>query len=261
MEQISMDFVNESHTHQDEDDEKKSISHFDIFDYWKDKAITDSGKVIKEIGYGDDDYNKNFDISRSITVVTDWGEPRCFACDKFAPFAKCLDEETQSHDFDFKKLWNQSAVRHSFEKAHILPKALGGKVRADNMFILCRDCHKESPDTIYKEEFFRWVYRKRHEGSKIQKAILLAFEQLSKDGIPFMPNTELEFGKSINSHGGGIVSSTYTAAIVGSARENYDAMINFIRKTSGNVVAECVNSEIKDLVRKHYSNTNIGDQS
>lgn len=56
-----------------------STKHFDIFDYWKDKCITDEGNVEIEMGYEGYDETKS-NIHNSIPIVEDWGEPQCFAC-------------------------------------------------------------------------------------------------------------------------------------------------------------------------------------
>ena len=43
-----------------------------------------------------------------------------------------------------------------FDIAHIKPHALGGTdTIPSNLFLLCSTCHADSPDTIYKREFFK----------------------------------------------------------------------------------------------------------
>lgn len=54
------------------------------------------------------------------------------------------------------------------EKAHIVPKALGGKVEPSNFFLLCKGCHEESPDTGIPEIFFKWL---KGKGSYITEGI------------------------------------------------------------------------------------------
>lgn len=48
-------------------------------------------------------------------------------------------------------------VSGNLPRAHIVPHSLGGSSAADNLFLLCRLCHKENPDTIYPDMFFDYV--------------------------------------------------------------------------------------------------------
>lgn len=132
-----------------------TISHYDIFNYWKDKKITKYGKVI---GIKDSkDYT-------DMIVVVDWGEPYCWACGRpllSTKEEKEIHKECQTiNGFDYKKLWNHKKVIGSCERAHIYPRALGGTEEPSNMFLLCPECHFDSPDTTNPTNFFRWVYRK-----------------------------------------------------------------------------------------------------
>ncbi|AGL02277.1 HNH endonuclease [Desulfoscipio gibsoniae] len=45
----------------------------------------------------------------------------------------------------------------SFTTVHIIPKSLGGSDDVDNLFLMCRECHDRSPNTISREIFFEWV--------------------------------------------------------------------------------------------------------
>ena len=95
----------------------------DIIDYWYGKHILPDGRISDRIGNG-------------IPILIDKGEINCWACD--TPEECC-----------------------KLERCHILAESLGGDGYADNLFLLCEDCHKESPDTTNREAFFRWVYKKR----------------------------------------------------------------------------------------------------
>ena len=64
-------------------DSRKNIQHYKIFDYWKDKAITNNGDIV--------DVNDEKYFSSSVEVVYDWGEPECFACRKLV--APVLDDK------------------------------------------------------------------------------------------------------------------------------------------------------------------------
>jgi len=194
---------------------------FDVFNYWKDKCITEDGDVMIEYGY--EGYDKEA-LSKvdSIPVVYDWGEPECFACRAYLydyePYPKnydeCLADESNN---GLRKIWDN---QHTFERAHIYPKAMGGKSSADNIFCLCPRCHKESPDTRFPKEFFKWVYNRRTRGSFYHMA---AKELENRGGNPLFLNQHDLNLDNFNSHGGYVADSTIVATLVGCAeeRENF----------------------------------------
>lgn len=47
------------------------------------------------------------------------------------------------------------------EKAHAIPKSLGGTYDPNNIVFLCGGCHAESPDTYDRKVFFGWITEKR----------------------------------------------------------------------------------------------------
>ena len=186
---------------------------FDVFDYWKDKAITEDGRVVIEAGYeGADD---DFDIQKSIPVIVDWREPRCFACND-PLFYEDDDLDTPS----LKDLWdNKTKAIHSAQRAHIVPKAKKGDNEASNIFCLCPRCHLESPDSTFETEFFRWIYQRRKK-----PAIFVAVNECIKRGIlPLFYPEDLD---KANTHGVVRVTSSIVAAFVGSAEERCRPILN-----------------------------------
>ena len=138
---------------------KVTTSHYAIFDYWKDKVICENGNISSDI------------LEKGVEVITDWGEPCCWACGK--PFVSDYektynlilgDSKLSCDKVDFKKVWNDEYVKSCLNRCHIVPGALGGGDTPENLFLLCEDCHEQSPDTINANSFFRWVYdmRKTH---------------------------------------------------------------------------------------------------
>ena len=71
--------------------------HGRIFDYWKDKCITYKGTI---------EIEGNYDYSKSIEVVKDWGEPNCWLCGKIIN----LDD----YPFYYEDLENAPNVRQAF---------------------------------------------------------------------------------------------------------------------------------------------------
>ena len=193
---------------------------YDIFDYWKDKAITKDGEIVIETGYEGCDEEK-FDIANTIPVVIDWGEPQCFACGSMIyGFGDIRD------DIELKTLWNLNKPFSHMQRCHIVPKALGGSDSPSNLFMLCKECHHDSPDTIYPKAFFRWVYQRRTHSIMDEVR-----EQLDSLGIPynFVGAVDINnFSKIGNSHGGNIVRSTLVSLYVGGAEEAYKKYQTFI---------------------------------
>ena len=181
-----------------------------IFEYWKDKAITEDGRVVIDIGYEGAD---EVDTGKSIAVIEDWGEPCCFACN-----APLFDEDDDIETPSLHDLWeNKTHAIHYAERAHIVPRAKGGKAEASNMFCLCQRCHHESPDTIYATEFFRWVYQRRKNNVPD-----MAFREcLDRKILPLFFAEDIQ---KANSHGTHMMTSSIVAALVGSAEERNRVM-------------------------------------
>lgn len=118
------------------------VSCYKIFDYWEDKCINEKGEVSGTSG---------------ILVVSDPYTPRCFACGK--PVYR--DDELVGDEL--KDLWSDKKVNSKLQKCHILAKQFGGSDEPENLFLMCADCHAESPDTRNRAAFFRWVYRRKRE--------------------------------------------------------------------------------------------------
>lgn len=103
----------------------------EITTYWYCRALPDS-----------DDY----------IPLIDRGEPECFAC------GWCRLDHVTSREA-LKKRWK------GLERAHVIPRALGGPDTPENIVLLCERCHKESPDTADASRFWRWVIDHPASGS------------------------------------------------------------------------------------------------
>ncbi len=115
---------------------------YEIYQYWKDKAIT-----------------KNFEVKRwelceeedeAVKIVDFPDEIVCWGCG-ILPYHTADSEE-------IKTLWNQD---HLLDRAHITVRSKGGADDPSNLFLLCPNCHEESPDTTNPQNFYAWVYYKR----------------------------------------------------------------------------------------------------
>lgn len=192
-----------------------NLNRFQIFDYWKDYCIDKHGILHKE---GD------CPIEDSIPVVTDWEEQSCWGCGERIP-SKDGRYSTWVRKEDYWAIWNDGSPKITLERAHIIPDALGGLPRRDNLFLLCPVCHRESPDTLSKQMFFKWIYNTRSVGNAKKQCFRKALDILKSDyGIsyPFFDTWDeiVKVGNNIGSHTNFVVNSSYIYSIVCNALKN-----------------------------------------
>ena len=109
-------------------DRKTMPNNYEIFNYWKDKKLPNGGYILH-----------------------DYREPCCWACG----YMVVVEEDHLST----KDIWLRTSG--VLERCHIIPKMLGGSNEADNLFLMCKKCHIDSPDTSDKDYFFNWVIYRR----------------------------------------------------------------------------------------------------
>ena len=178
-----------------------NTSHSKIFDYWKDKSIMSDGTVIL------DDFNDK----NSIPVIYDHGEPCCWACGRFIEKAfdvKCYEELA---NYSPRALYDSPQVRSKYNRCHIIPHQAGGSDEPSNLFLLCEECHEESPDTLNPKNFFKWVYKKRKSkprGIRIVEEYLEDCKEKGKNPFTCNPNQAKAF-----THGTKISESTLVMAL------------------------------------------------
>ena len=198
--------------------EKRRIStqHGAIFSYWEDKYINRDGGVVSE-----EDATKD-----SIPVVKDEYEPMCWACSKpiitedEEVFAKNPDERI------VRRLWEERQVKSGLNRCHISPDSMGGEDTPQNLFLMCGNGHIDAPDTMSREGFFRWVYRRRKSSLMGLVDAAGMIERIEEDlvdrGLPKLSEMEKRVpgfieGENIanfmdnraGTHGAKVVSSTY----------------------------------------------------
>lgn len=196
-----------------------TIPHSKIFDYWKDKCIDKFGNVYPNIP---EYYDK------TIEVVTDWGEPECWCCRKVIPVEKeeKYDEWIQDDtDNGLKKIWDSKTVKHYLNKAHIKPKMLGGEDKPENLFLICEECHKRSPDLSNPKMFISYIYGCRtNEKYSVPKPIRILEEAIDilryNYGIKFPIFDGFDYLTKCGQHGGCISDSTKVYQLVSAALKN-----------------------------------------
>lgn len=185
-------------------------SHGKIFGYWKDKAITKDG-IVKPLEDGD-----------GIEVITDWGEPCCWACGKQIDLSRYKGYADDLDGCRFNKIYGYRAVRTHLERCHIIPHSIGGSDEFEgNYFLLCKKCHAQSPDTANPQNFFRWVYRKKTNSSfgidfkTLYKLVKEECDEQNKD----MFTLSLKDIPMTSSHGNDTADSTMVYALVDACKE------------------------------------------
>ena len=120
-------------------------SCYHIFEYWSDKYIDERGLI-----------SANGDLK----VIQNENFPTCFACGRAAKRKDILSWE--KYDVSKTELWSDKRINSTLQKAHIVGQQFGGENKPENLFLLCSDCHYDSPDTQNEAAFMRWVYRRRN---------------------------------------------------------------------------------------------------
>lgn len=163
-----------------------TTKHKDILNYWIGKSINKTGEVLL----------KPKNIVEDLLVVLDPGEPSCWACNK-----------------SFKN-WNE------LERAHIKPRALSHDDSPGNLFLMCANCHFESPDYMDSKFFYMYIYDKAKRSAmgidtKLIFDCVSKFESLSGKEVDYsvFNNFKIDTNKS-NTHGSQLVDSTLQAMII-----------------------------------------------
>ena len=153
-----------------------TTSHFEIAKYWRDKFILPNGEITNLFEEG------------AIPVIIDIGEPCCWGCDRpVIGEAEKKRISTEENEVYLQKIWKDPTVKSKYERCHIIPGALGGEDKPENLFLMCEQCHFESPDTTNPKSFFRWVYsqRMKYVGGKLSPwyTIDKVSEELKRRGL------------------------------------------------------------------------------
>lgn len=163
-----------------------NTSHFEIFNYWKNKCIDQYGNVF---------INGSASYGKTEQVVYDWGEPCCWACDSGTYVWECEEYDSLLHEEDLSKLYSHKKVKSHLERCHIVARSHGGKDEPENLFLLCPKCHKESPHIKNKQLFLAWVFKKRRspsEAVQIATAIKDVTSQLYGIREPYIRRKDLD---------------------------------------------------------------------
>lgn len=133
---------------------------YEIYDYWKDKAITKDFevKLWKECTAEEE----------AVNIIEFSDSTVCWAC---GTYSNEVDDTN-----NIETLWNHDHLLH---RAHILASSKGGEDSPSNLFLLCPNCHNEAPDTTNPKNFYAWVYYKRKHDNWV-KVFKREFEKASQ---------------------------------------------------------------------------------
>lgn len=174
-----------------------------IAEYWHDKYITKEIKVC-------DQYEKD-----AIPVILDWKEPACWGCGIFNDqlYVDPSYSELSKMNNNWE-VWNLPSAKLCYQRAHIIPHSGGGSNELSNYFLLCRQCHQESPDMMNSEYFFAYIYDIR------QRTILSErINQLIHIIIKMAKYLDVDFDIT----------------------RDLDIVLSILRSSSGNYINEAVN--------------------
>lgn len=86
-------------------------------------------------------------------LIVDMGEPNCWGCDRQLG---CDIGEWEGYRGTWESMLD-NYNRLPVERAHIIPVARGGSDAPNNLLLLCRGCHQDSPDTTNPHYMFGWL--------------------------------------------------------------------------------------------------------
>ncbi len=90
--------------------------------------------------------------------------PECWGCRR--TWSGPWNKEEATTWQELKNMWNACK---SLVRCHIVPDSLGGDNSPDNLFLMCRACHDEAPDTSFRDVFFKWFEYKQKNNCWVQQ--------------------------------------------------------------------------------------------
>ena len=115
-----------------------------IFEFWKER--------LPELGF-----------------FIDWGEPGCWASG-FHYGTRYDVKRSDAGWCEIFRCWNGIPL----QRCHIVPRSIGGTDDVANLFLMCRECHDQAPNTAIPDIFFEWARAQSwhaRENAKISAAL------------------------------------------------------------------------------------------
>jgi len=145
-----------------------------VLEYWKDWLISEQGWFLVELQF-----------------------PFCWVCgrtwyDYRGPKGKKINLKDICFNVlaweEIIQVWNKC---EPLERCHIIPHSLDGKDEPANLFLMCRECHDNAPDTTHKDDFFTWVNSQEWRITKQRKEMICKLkEELRTFGLNDLEDDE-----------------------------------------------------------------------
>lgn len=116
----------------------QNITRSDIFNFWKDKKITQEGELVH--------IREEVKGPCSIPVI-DWGEPSCFNCGKPILVEHEAEYDKWLENGDFEAIWNSHTMQKETKILGLLDKK---SLTLENFFIVCPECYEKLTSFIKK---------------------------------------------------------------------------------------------------------------
>tara|TARA_R110000824_G_scaffold387419_1_gene582711 strand:+ start:43 stop:711 length:669 start_codon:yes stop_codon:yes gene_type:complete len=106
------------------------------------------------------------------TPAIDIGEPSCFGCGIWS--------SGWDRGKDWKECWKIAASDsyRSLQRAHIVPRSLGGNNEPSNFVMLCKQCHFKNPHTTNRDLYIQWVLNRGLDKDKELEVMIKGFFKL-----------------------------------------------------------------------------------
>ena len=142
---------------------RRSVLKSKVVDYWMntDQGVERVKAIIEKIG------------SAPSFIHLDLDYPECFAC-SHPIHSKSTRKDREKH---WEDVWNRTRL----EGAHIVPHSKGGESIPSNIVLLCRDCHRDNPDSLNETFFWKWLCNRPHYSHR--RLAALQEIPLSKDQL------------------------------------------------------------------------------
>lgn len=199
---------------------KSRPSHSQIAEYWKDKYISRDFDII-------DHYEDGAD-----PVIEDRSIPSCMACGFHNEriYSNPKYEKYMNQDKETFSVWNLTEAKCILQRCHVIPRMVGGENQVSNYFLLCKECHQESPDYMDTKFFFAYIRHVRYRKFKI-------FEKRRYELLKACYDLALQMNKNI----------LHLEKIIHDSRFLNDKMSFHITSFSPYTIASAVVDSLEDL--------------
>lgn len=100
---------------------------------------------------------RNRGVTIRVPIIED--RPMCMACGWYDAFREHSGREMSESAPKRFKSWDKAKC---LERCHIVPFALTQDDSLDNLILMCKQCHADSPDTSSVDMFQKWLTHRTH---------------------------------------------------------------------------------------------------